>query len=168
MQLKTKDRIYEIEFTFEAAESEVVQTAFDYFSGSYMFKGMKEDGTELEKKIAQMESMIGGLSAMPKLAVDFLYMGLLEHHGACGDISQDILSRGDAKRIYKEFCKLNPEDEMSMQAGLFEALKGQMETDGFFKRIGLEQMMQTMSRAEEEIEPMNPQDHKKKKVSTKA
>lgn len=170
MYLKTKERNYEVEFTFEAAESEIVQTAFDYFSGSYMFKGIREDGTELENKVSQMNSMIGGISAMPKLAVDFLYMGLLEHHGSCGDISQDILSRDDAKRIYKQFCKENPEDEMSMQAGLFESLKGQMETDGFFKRIGLEQMMQAMSKAEEEIAPMKPQDHKKpqKKLSTKA
>lgn len=171
MQLKTKDKIYEIEFTFEAAESETIQTVFDYFSGSYMFKGMKDSGTELEKKLSQMDSMIGGISSMPKLAIDFLLMGLLEHHGEFGDKTQDILSRDDAKRVYKEFCKENPDDAMSIHSGLFDALKEQMEADGFFKRIGLEQMMEAMNQVEtEEAVPMKLQDHKKpqKKAIVKA
>lgn len=157
MQIKVNGKEYNIEFTFEAAESEVVQKAFDFFSGAYMFKGLKEDGTEIEKKVAQMDAMVSGISAMPKLAIDLLYMGLLENH------SDEIKSRDDAKQLYKSFCIENPDSKIAMQSGLFEALKTQMETDGFFKRIGLEQMMEKMNQPE----PSKiPQDHKKK--STRA
>lgn len=145
MQLSVGNKEYIIEFTFEAAESEAVQTAFDYFSGAYMFKGMSDEGTDEEKRVKQLDAMIGGISAMPKLAIDFLFMGLLENHGPCGEITQDVLTRSDAKAIYKQFCKENPESDLVMQSNLFEALKEQMEADGFFKRIGLEKMMQIMS-----------------------
>lgn len=154
-----KERI--IEFTFEAAESELLQTVFDYFSGAYMFKGIRDSGSELEQKVAQMDAMISGISAVPRMAIDLFYMGLLEHHGPCGDTTQDILSRDDAKMLYKAFCKENPDNEMSTQSGLFEVLKKQMEEDGFFKRIGLEQMMEQM-KPEEEPQPKISQEHKKK------
>jgi len=157
---------HDVEFTFEAAESDTVQKVFDYFSGTYMLKGLKtekkeEDMTEEEKtecKIAQMDALVGGMSIIPKLSIDLLYMGLLEHHGVCGDKTQDILTRNDAKNLYKQFCKENPDSEIAMHSGLFEALKIQMETDGFFKRIGLEQMIEKMSQPS----PKVPQDHKKK------
>lgn len=164
MLLKTSKKEYKVEFTFEAAESDIVQKAFDYFSGAYMFKGLKENGTELENKVAQVDAMVSGISVVPKLAIDLLYMGLLEYHGTSEDADGTITCREDAKRIYKEFCKENPEDSISTQYGLFEALRGQMETDGFFKRIGLEQMMNQMNQPEPK---KIPQDHKKK-VNVKA
>lgn len=167
MLLHTSNKDYTVEFTFEAAESEIVQTAFDYFSGAYMFKGMTEDGTEEEKRIKQVDAALSGISAMPKLAIDFLFMGLLENHGPCGEISQDILTRNDAKAVYKRFCKENPESELAMQSGLFKALREQMENDGFFDRIGLTEVMNAMMTEEPEAQlPKIPQDHKKK--STKA
>lgn len=157
MKLSINGKERTIEFTFEAAESELLQTVFDYFSGAYMFKGIRDSGSELEQKVAQMDAMISGISAVPKMAIDLFYIGLLEHHGPCGDTTQDILSRDDAKMLYKAFCKENPENEISTQSGLFEALKKQMEEDGFFKRIGLEQM-----KPEEQPQPKISQEYKKK------
>lgn len=167
MQLPANGKEYTVEFTFEAAESNVVQKAFDYFSGAFMLKGIKTtksddemtDEEKIQTRVNQMDAMIGGISAMPSLAIDFLYMGLLEHHGSNEDGDGTVKCREDAKRVYKQFCKENPEDERATQFGLFESLKEQMETDGFFKRIGLEQIMKNMNQPE----PMKtPQDHKKK------
>jgi hypothetical protein len=167
MQIIVENKEYKIEFTFEAAESDIVQTAFDYFSGAYMFKGMTDNGTEEEKRIKQVDAALGGISAMPRMAIDFFFMGLLENHGPCGEITQDIATRNDAKRLYKQFCKENPENELSMQSGLFKALREQMEKDGFFDRIGLTEVMQAMTTEETETQlPKVPQDRKKK--STKA
>lgn len=161
MKLLINGKERTIEFTFEAAESELLQTVFDYFSGAYMFKGIRDSGSELEQKVAQMDAMISGISAVPKMAIDLFYIGLLEHHGPCGDTTQDILSRDDAKMLYKAFGKENPENEISTQSGLFEALKKQMEEDGFFKRIGLEQMLEQM-KPEEQPQPKISQEYKKK------
>lgn len=170
MQLITKNKTYEIELTFEAAESPIVEQVYDFFSGAYVMKSIavdKPDGELTENditknQIAKIDAMISGASSVPKMAIDFLYMGLLEHHGAEGDGT--VLSRADAKKVYKEFCKENPDDKMAMHSGLFEALKVQMETDGFFKRIGLDQMLESMNKSiEEEVKQQKvPQDHKKK------
>lgn len=156
MQITVNGKEYKIEFTFEAAESDTVQKVFEFMSGAYVLKGVKDSGTELEKKAAQVDVMIEGLSSMPRLAIDLFHMGLLEYHGQFGDGS--VKSRDDAKLLYKQFCKENPESELATQYGLFEALKVQMEDDGFFKRIGL-----TAFAEEIEKSVPTPQDHKKKK-----
>ena len=169
MQLQTKNKTYDIEFTFEAAESDDVQKAFDYFSGAYMLKSVKttkpeEEMTEEEKvetRVAQMDAMVSGISIIPKLAIDFLFMGLLENHGTHTDGDGSVACRDDAKRIYKQFCKENPDSVLSKQTGLFDALRDQMETDGFFDRIGITQMLEMMKVPEAPL-PKTPQDHKKK------
>ena len=56
---------------------------------------------------------------------------------------------------------------------VFEEIKECMEDDGFFKRSGLQKMMEEMNKNFEELdqeekkEPKKPQDHKKKQTSTK-
>lgn len=173
MKLSANGKEYTVEFTFEAAESDVVNKAFDYFSGAYMFKGIKSnkpedemtDEEKLQENVAKADAMISGISAVPRLAIDFLYMGLLENHGSHSEGDGAVTCRDDAKRIYKQFCKENPDDIKATQFGLFEALKEQMEVDGFFKRIGLEQLMKTISDPEPK---KTPQDHKKKITNTKA
>jgi hypothetical protein len=99
-------------------------------------------------------------------------MGLLEHHGVNGDITRDITSRAEARQLYKEFCMQNPDDERAMHSGMFDALKAQMDADGFFKRIGLEQMLTRINAMDQEQTKNNltvvPQDHKKKQKKTEA
>ena len=159
MQIKVNGKPYTIEFTFEAAESEVVCKAYDFFSGAYMLKAMpelanaqgnKDFEVTNEMKIKQLDAMTQEASKAPKLAIDFLFMGLQEYH------ADEIQTRDNAKALYKAYCKENPDTELSYNIGLFEALKGQMETDGFFKRIGVDAMMETPK------EVKQPQDHKKK------
>lgn len=180
MQLTVKDRTYEIEFTFEAAESETVQKVFDYFTGAYQYRNIKtskgvdemDDQEKVAYTIGMLDSTIGEVATIPKLTIDFLFMGLLEHHGVNGDITQDIESKDDARQLYKDFCKENPEDEKALHTGLFDALKVQMDADGFFKRIGLEQMLTKLNSMEQEEKKTNltvvPQDHKKKQKKNEA
>lgn len=152
--LHVGDTDYKVEFTFEAAESDYVQAAFDYFSGAYMLRGVSGNiKNEALERIEQVNAMISGISAMPKMAVSLLYMGLLENHGPCGSATKDITNRNKAKDLYKQFCKENPENPIAMHSALFEALKGQMEKDGFFDRIGLSKMMENVSQATEKKVP---------------
>lgn len=174
MQITVDNKVYNIEFTFEAAESDCIQKVFDFFTGAYQYRGLtslkdENDMSDTEKAqsmIKLVDSTLNEAASIPGLTIDFLYTGLLEHHGACGDITQDILTRDDAKRLYKQFCKENPDDERAMHTGMFDALKEQMKSDGFFKRIGLEQMLESMNKtAQEQAEKVTtivPQDHKRK------
>lgn len=168
LTLHVDNKDYVVEFTFEAAESDIVNTAFDFFSGAYMLKTLPADEKTLKTKegqkqvqLQQLDVLFEQASKTPRLTIDFLYMGLLEHHGECGDKSTDIKTRNDAKMLYKKFCKENPDSELAMHTGLFEALKGQMEEDGFFKRIGLDLLMESVTGAVQAEEPQ-------KEKSTKA
>lgn len=142
---------YTVEYTFEAAESEVVNRAFDFFSGAYMLRALPDSEiSETEAKVNMLNASINAMADASKFTVDFLFMGLLEHHGRFGDMTQDILTRDDAKMMYKQFAKENQESELALHSGLFEALKKQMEEDDFFKRIGVEAMMTAISASAEE------------------
>jgi len=176
MQITVNEKQYNIEFTFEAAESEAIQEVFDFFTGAYLYRtsniAKDENDMTIEEKnkqlISQADGTITEMSKIPALTIDFLFMGLLEHHGKNGDETQDILTRDDARALYKSFCKQNPDDEKAQHFGMFNALKEQMASDGFFKRIGLEQMMnQTAQIAEEQAKksPVVMKDHMKKKSS---
>ena len=37
MQITVNEKQYNIEFTFEAAESESIQEVFDFFTGAYLY-----------------------------------------------------------------------------------------------------------------------------------
>ena len=158
MNINVGNKEYKIEFTFEAAESESVNKAFDFFTGAYMMKKADEIKNNTEK---QRDCMIQGLADLPKLTIDFFYMGLLENHGVHEDGDGTITCVADAKRLYKQFAKENPDDERAYHSGMFEALKKQMEEDGFFKRIGVEKFMTDLEKTISEP-PKVPQDHKKK------
>lgn len=154
MNIKANGKEYNIEYTFEAAESDIVQKAFDFFSGAYILK----QGKEAKDPIGQLDAMMAGTAESSKFMIDFLYMGLLESHGLHEDGDKTIACREDAKRLYKQFCKENPEDERAFQFNMLMALREQMVEDGFFKRIGLESLMEMMNQEQPKI----PQDHKKK------
>lgn len=155
MELVVGSTTYNVEFTFEAAESDVVNKVFEFFSGAYMAKASVDDSeiSEVQSKINMIDASLEMMADSSKLAIDFLYMGLLEHHGPCGDITTDIKTRVDAKNLYKEFCKEQPDSELALHVGLFEALKKQMEDDDFLKRIGLESMLKAVEIEADKVAP---------------
>lgn len=180
MNLKTGNKEYKIEFTFEAAlYEECAQTALDFFGGlsAGMGKAEENEGEEVEgKEVAvkvkteeelkaeasenarRIKAYIGKITNLPCVALTFLYAGLLENHGADADGS--VTSKSDAKKIYKQFCAENPKDDKANFYGLFGALAEQMGEDGFFDLIGLGKMMEKTE--EQSEQPVKLQDHKKK------
>lgn len=132
---------YTLEYTFEAAENQkCVDAMTDIFGGAMMTKI-----DETKSEALQIRDFLMTLSDMPRMAMDMFYAGLLEHHGEDGDGT--IICRRDAKRLYKQFCKEYPDDAMATSYyGLVTVISSQMETDGFFKRTGMEDILESMEK----------------------
>lgn len=164
MKFTVCEKEYTLEYTFEAAENQkCVDAMTDIFGGAMMTKI-----DETKSEALQIRDFLMTISDLPRMAMDMLYAGLLENHGEDGDGA--ITSRLDAKRLYKQFCKENPENAMAASYyGLVTAISNQMEEDGFFKRTGMEDILGNMNSAIEtkKKSPKKPQDHKRKQPSKK-
>lgn len=164
MEFNVGDKKYVLEYTFEAAENQkCVDAMTDIFGGAMMTKI-----DETKSEALQIRDFLMTISDLPRMAMDMFYAGLLENHGEDGDGT--ITSRLDAKRLYKQFCKENPEDAMATSYyGLITVISTQMEEDGFFKRTGMGDILDNMNSAAEKAKKprKQPQDHKKKQPTKK-
>ena len=160
MKFLVEGKEYTLEYTFEAAENQkCVDAMTDIFGGAMMTKI-----DETKSEALQIRDFLMTISDLPRMAMDMFYAGLLENHGEDGD--RTITSRLDAKRLYKQFCKENPEDAMAASYyGLITVISNQMEEDGFFKRTGLADILESMEDAAKEVK--KPTDHKKKQPTKK-
>lgn len=160
MNFKVGDKEYTLEYTFEAAENQkCVDAMTDIFGGAMMTKI-----DESKSEALQIRDFLMTLSDMPRMAMDMFYAGLLEHHGEDGDGT--ITCRQDAKRLYKQFCKENPDNAMATSYyGLVTVISNQMEEDGFFKRTGMEDILGSMEKAAKEVK--KPTDRKRKQPTKK-
>ncbi|MDT4377239.1 hypothetical protein RO787_28390 [Blautia coccoides] len=161
MTITVDGKEYMIEYTFEAAHNKkCVDLCWNYFSGAYMMKGAALDelgDSETVNKVATIDKMIDTMSDIPDMVITLLYAGLLEHH------EDEIQTGKDARNLYKRFCKENPDDERTSDFTMFEAIKAQMEEDGFFKRIGLENFLEQLSQPNSPKKtPKTPQNHQRK------
>lgn len=158
MKLEIFGNIYEIEYTFEAAHyKNCVQKAWDYFSGASMMKdaSINDVFSGDANKIMTLNSIMGAMCSVPDMVITFLYAGLLEHHG------DDVRSERDARALYKQFAKEHPDDDRAMEFGMLEAIRKQMEDDGFFKRIGLQDLMDSMKQETQEVPEDMPETSQK-------
>lgn len=164
MNFKVEDKEYILEYTFEAAENQkCVDAMTDIFGGAMITKI-----DESKSEALQIRDFLMTISDLPRMAMDMFYAGLLENHGEDGDGT--ITSRLDAKRIYKKFCKENPDDAMAESYyGLITVISEQMGKDGFFKRTGLADILEKMGKAaqETEKEAKMPTDRKRKQPTKK-
>ena len=160
MKFSVEGKEYTLEYTFEAAENQkCVDAMTDIFGGAMMTKI-----DETKSEALQIRDFLMTISDLPRMAMDMFYAGLLENHGEDGDGT--ITSRLDAKRLYKQFCKENPDDAMATSYyGLITVISNQMEEDGFFKRTGLADILESMGNAVQEVK--KPTDHKKKQPTKK-
>jgi len=161
MNFKVEDKEYTLEYTFEAAENQkCVDAMTDIFGGAMMTKI-----DESKSEALQIRDFLMTISDLPRMAMDMFYAGLLENHGEDGDGT--VMSRLDAKRLYKKFCKENPDDTMaSSYYGLITVISEQMEKDGFFKRTGLADILESMDNAIQK-EVKKPTDRKRKQPTKK-
>lgn len=149
MNLEVSGENYEIEYTFEAAHyKSCVQKAWEFFSGSSMVSGIpiSDVFSGNAGKTMTLNGIMGAMCNVPDMVITFLYAGLLEHHG------NDVRSERDARALYKQFTKEHPEDERAMEFGMFEAIRKQMEDDGFFRRIGLQSILDEMNQEDPEVQ----------------
>ena len=138
---------YRIEYTIEAAlYEECIETVTNFMIGMGEASGEKD-----------IRSLIKNMSNVPRITIIMLYAGLLEHHGMHADGDKTVKCFEDAKKIAAQYIQENKDSESGNFYGLMEILMKQMADDGFFRQIGLEQMMQ-----ETEPKTKKPQDHKKK------
>lgn len=135
---------YHIEYTYEASlYNECVQKTI-------LLMTELSTSDDYKKTIASM-------SDIPLTTLHMFHAGLLEHHGIDGDGS--IESIADTKKLLKTYFAEHKDDDTGNAYGFMELLVEQMGEDGFFKQIGLEQMIQA-SQTEAET--------KKKKTTKKA
>lgn len=106
-----------------------------------------------------VEEIIGGMSDLPNTCLICFYAGLLEHHGEYGDGT--VTSIKDAKILIKQYFEDHADDDAGNFFDLLLVLVKQMEADGFFRQIGLEQMF-----ADQPKPKKVPQDRKKKATKT--
>ena len=160
MKFSVEGKEYTLEYTFEAAENQKsVDAMTDIFGGAMMTKI-----DETKSEALQIRDFLMTISDLPRMAMDMFYAGLLENHGEDG--YGTITSRLDAKRLYKQFCKENPDDAMATSYyGLITVISNQMEEDAFFKRTGLADILESMGDAAKEVK--KPTDHKKKQPTKK-
>lgn len=166
MKIKANGKEYNLEYTFEAAlDTKCVDMCWNYFSGAYVMKGqaIKESKEDENSNVVTFDKVLSGMVDMPSTTVRLFYAGLLENH------SDEIKTEEDAKELFKAFRRENKDDERATFTGMFNAIREQMEKDGFFQNIGLQDFMDRMKETdEEETEngvkkaPKIPQDHKKK------
>lgn len=105
-----------------------------------------------------ISGFLSQLSDLPSIALTVFYAGLMENH------SDEIKNESDAKKLVKQYFKEHKEDGTGNFHDLMQLMSDCMADDGFFRNLGLEQIMEQSE--EEEVEKKIPQDHKRK--TTKA
>lgn len=129
MTIDAWGKTYEIEFTFEAAHyRDCVQKAWNFYSEIGPIRGAvsKElSDNEMVNQFMLANSLLDSMVDVPDMVLTFLYAGLLEHH------SDEITCKRDARDLYKQFGKEHPNNERSMDFGMMNALRDQIEKDGF-------------------------------------
>lgn len=147
--LKIGGKDYTFEFSIEASlHDECIEKVTSLMVNSA--KAGEEDG---------VNKIINVVSNIPKTALSMFYAGLIEHHGVPGD--RTIMNESDAKELIKQYFVEHKDDEQGNFYSVMELMIACMADDGFFKRIGLEQMM---GANQTEKTPKTPQDHKKKEA----
>lgn len=140
---------YNIEFTIEAS---LYNECTEKVTNLMVSIGEAQDK-------ADIKSVLSSMSDIPQTTLTMFYAGLLEHHG--GDVGDGTVnSMRDAKLLIRKYFDEHKEDDKGNFYSVMEMLIEQMGKDGFFKQIGLEQMMKKGSKRPVKV----PQDHKKKSV----
>lgn len=150
-EIKIGNKKYKLEYTIEAAlYKDCAETVINFMSNVANAENKNE-----------IKEVLSATIDVPNTCMTCFYAGLLENHG------EEITSLSDAKQLIKVWFKENQDNEKGNFYGLFMDLLEIMGEDGFFKQLGLTQLVNEAEEATENAKI--PQDHKKKqtKVSKK-
>lgn len=147
---------YTFEFTIEATlYDECTIKAMESFVDA---GAAQADANDNDVKGAMMH-VIGSMAGAPHRALTFFYAGLLEHHGSNGDGS--VPSKEAAKALVVKYMK-------EYQKSWYDVLKEMtdlMAEDSFFDLIGLNEMMDNLTK-NEQTEAKKPRKRTTSKSST--
>ena len=130
MILNIGKKDYNIEFNIEASlNAECVDQITEFVCGL--------NNSNAKNPI---QAVLDSVKDKPKTVLCMFYAGLLEHHGIEGG-DETITCKADAKKLLKQYFAEHKEDGAGNYYALYTLLLGQMEEDGFFALIGLEQTM---------------------------
>lgn len=150
-EIKIGNKNYKLEYTIEAAlYKDCAETVINFMSNVANAENKNE-----------IKEVLSATIDVPNTCMTCFYAGLLENHG------EEVTSLVDAKQLIKVWFKENQDNEKGNFYGLFMELLEIMGEDGFFKQLGLTQLVNEAEEATENAKI--PQDHKKKqtKVSKK-
>lgn len=139
---------YKLEYTIEAAlYDDCVTSIMEFFAKAFGMENQEFDSDTDSKEKASaisrnaIKNGIAGISNMPSLTITMLYAGLLEHHGTGKNGDRSIISKEDVKELVKDYFSEHSEDGTDTFYDLFQLCIEQMGEDGFFKRVGLEKIV---------------------------
>lgn len=137
-------RGYTLEYTMEAS---LYKEGIEELTGYIM----RMDPSMLESPKEVIES----ISNLPHAVLKMFYAGLLEYH------SEEVKTEKDAKALLKEYFAEHKEDETGNFYGMMGVIFECMRDDGFFKQLGLTQMLTAEEEPKDKVTKI-PQDHKRK------
>lgn len=137
---------YKLEYTVEASlYEEGIERLIGFLGKTSVsvdeeeLKGLPEEQQIEIRKRYVMENL-SGVSNIPSLAMSVFYAGLLEHHGPTGD--KKVRTKGDAKGLVRQYFDEHKNDGTDNFYDLLLICMEQMGEDDFFKRTGLEKVME--------------------------
>lgn len=146
--IKIGNKEYKFEFTIEASLYGECTEALTEFLANFGSAGNLKD-------------ILKNISNTPQTALTLFYAGLLEHHGEDGDGT--VTTKKDAKRLIKQYLEDKKDTDEADFYAILNLMIEVMEEDGFFKRTGLNRVLE----AGTQNAPKKPQDHKKPTKVTK-
>ena len=141
--IKIGNKEYKFEFTIEASLYGECTEALTAFLTNVGTAG------------GNLKEVLKSISDIPQTALTLFYAGLLEHHGEDGDGT--VTTKKDAKRLIKQYFEDKKDTDEADFYAIMALMIEVMEEDGFFKRTGLEKVLE----AGKKNTPKKPQDHKK-------
>lgn len=108
-----------------------------------------------------IKGVLKGMSNIPQTSLVLFYAGLMEAHGKHSGGDGRVPDIDSAKKLIAKYIKENMDNDNGNFYSVMEMCISQMMEDGFFKLIGLDQLIQTEKITAKKRPVKVPQDHKK-------
>lgn len=110
-----------------------------------------------------IKGVLKGMANIPQTSLTLFYAGLLEHHGNHPDGDKSVADIQAAKRLIAQYMNEHADDGNGDYYSIMVMCIEQMSEDGFFKKLGLEKMME-METLNEDTKPNRASRRAKTKV----
>lgn len=119
-------------------------------------------GMNFAEEKNDLRIMLDGFSDIPEIAVTVFYAGLIEAHGTHPDGDGSVPDIYTAKKLAFEYIKENKDNENGSFYGIMRMCIDQMGEDGFFKLVGLNDMLEVTAEEKNQTKKKNTTQNSKK------